>query len=705
MSIIYHVAIEPTDKKDLFHITWTNPEENTRDSFEQNAEITPEEAEKLWWQPKYQWGIGEKLFRFLDGDTRHLLRALEHAHQQGESLQIFLHNTKETDDWPFELLARNNEFLLAQKIHLVRQVTRWGADKPLPPKNHPLKVLFMACSARGIKPVLDYEEEEEAIFEITENLAIDLDFEDSGSLEGLQRRLEQEYFDVLYLSGHADIDFSGNPYFLMEDETGVCRRVHPHEIWDKALIENAPRLLFLSGCRTAESPKRPENKEALSFARELVVKRNVPAVLGWGRPVKDKQAIHCAKMLFHELSRGKSLLHALQRIRYELLQNFPGDNLPAWPMLRLFSSGIPLHPFVTSGQRRIPKPQRLTQIFLKNSRIPVLSQGFIGRRRQLQISMQALHQAEEKIGILVLGTAGLGKSCLAAKICERFEQHTIIPIRGRLDSISLTSALKDAFIIAQDEKGQHILSQKSPMKDKLAELCSVSFKEKNYLIFLDDFDKNLEGNESHRPGPLLPEAAELLQALLHYLPNSGKMSQVIITSRYCFSLTENSRDLVNQRLKKGWLNSFTEAEQKKKRQRLSHIFTCADVLLREDLIRAGLGNPLLMMEIDTLVGEIGIENKMRLLTAVKEKLEEFRCKHGLRDLLAAGGESLKKFLQALATFHLPVKKITLEKMAEEKGFSQYLEFLQQGMGFGLIEYDQDREDYRITPLLREELTI
>jgi len=38
------------------------------------------------------------------------------------------------------------------------------------------------------------------------------------------------------------------------------------------------------------------------------------------------------------------------------------------------------------------------------------------------------------------------------------------------------------------------------------------------------------------------EAADLLKTLLHYLPFSGKMTQLIITCRYEFSLTEQSRD-------------------------------------------------------------------------------------------------------------------------------------------------------------------
>ena len=66
MSILYNVTIESTSKENLFHITWQNSETNTVNSFDQAAEITQEETERLWQWPQCQLDIGQKLFRFLD---------------------------------------------------------------------------------------------------------------------------------------------------------------------------------------------------------------------------------------------------------------------------------------------------------------------------------------------------------------------------------------------------------------------------------------------------------------------------------------------------------------------------------------------------------------------------------------------------------------------------------------------------------------
>lgn len=563
MSIIYNVTIESTGEENRFQVTWYDVESNSQDCFTGEIDITPKETQLLWQQPEYQLTIGQKLFRFLDGDARLFIRALDRANHQGESLLVYLFTCNKTADWPFELLARDNTFLLPHQLHLVRCVSDRGINTTITPQNRPLKLLFMACSALDVKPELDYEKEEEAIYRITENLAMDMEVEDSGSLEGLRSRLEQQQYDVIHLSGHADIDRKKGPFFIMEDETGHEHKVYPDMLWNKALIENPPRLLFLSGCRTGETFNRVENIHLVSFAR-LMVERFLPAVLGWGRSVSDTQASHAGKMIYHELSRGKSILDAVKRARYELHENFPGSSAPAWPLLRLYSNGTPLDAIVKKGQQWQPKPRQLKHVYLGNSRIKVLSEGFTGRRRQLQTSLQVLKQDFDKVGVLLLGDSGIGKSCLAGKICERFPRHTLIIVQDELKTITLQAALKDAFIVSQDQNGQQILSQKKEMTDKLANLCSTSFKEKNYLILLDAFDQNLEGADKGQPGPIQLEAVELLRVLLHYLPFGGKMTQLIITSRYTFSLSQQGRDLVGERLKKVWLNSLPESREKDK---------------------------------------------------------------------------------------------------------------------------------------------
>ena len=49
----------------------------------------------------------------------------------------------------------------------------------------PLRLLLMACSPLDVEPVLEFEREEAMIFEATRKPAVELEVEESGSLQGL----------------------------------------------------------------------------------------------------------------------------------------------------------------------------------------------------------------------------------------------------------------------------------------------------------------------------------------------------------------------------------------------------------------------------------------------------------------------------------------------------------------------------------------
>jgi len=132
MSIIYQVKISPAGEEKLFNISWIDRQNREEKSFTQPAsEITADELERLWQNPQLQLEMGRKLYRFLDGGSRFLERALLEAGHQGDRLILLLCSCNETSDWPFELLFQNS-FLSTQQLHLVRCVSDWGKAKELP---------------------------------------------------------------------------------------------------------------------------------------------------------------------------------------------------------------------------------------------------------------------------------------------------------------------------------------------------------------------------------------------------------------------------------------------------------------------------------------------------------------------------------------------------------------------------------------------
>ncbi|HLN18957.1 MAG TPA: hypothetical protein VK255_02185, partial [Patescibacteria group bacterium] len=224
----YRVEIEEKVEMGSFLVKWTDFEKKTEEIFDASSAEIADGDLILKKKTEYQLLFGRKLFQFLDGTSRFFSKILEEASKGSYTPIIYLVSCRKTENWPFELLAYNEVFIVLKNVHLVRCVSERGAKTKLEPKNRALKILFMASSAVDVKDELNFEKEEEEIFKITENLAIDIDVEDSGSLEGLKEKLINEQYDIVHLSGHAGIKDKG-PYFIMEDETGYRRDVYPSD--------------------------------------------------------------------------------------------------------------------------------------------------------------------------------------------------------------------------------------------------------------------------------------------------------------------------------------------------------------------------------------------------------------------------------------------------------------------------------------------
>ncbi len=635
--------------------------------------------------------IGKQLFDILNGDRQTLVIAIKEAEYYGGKLQLILKAESTVSYLPFELLY-HNDFLVPSKMHLIRRVSDRGKKIKQEPENRPLRILFMACSPQNVA-TLEFEKEEDTILEVTKDLPVEIDVEDTGSLDGLGGWLETNRYDIVHITGHADIE-NGKPFFCMEDEEGAGSKVTPSQLWEK-LDLNMPSLVFLSGCRTGEVP---EHIAALSFAQQLVIGL-VPAVLGWGLPVTDVGARSAAVKLYHEFSRGENVLEALRRTRKELFDHYERD----WSLLRIFSDATPLDaPLVKRGQKKRPKPRELQYAYLENSQVKVLKRGFIGRRRQIQQGLRCLRHDEKKIGLLLHGTGGLGKSCLAVRLCERFKDHTLIVVHGKLDAVTFLEALKHGFIRGNDSEGLKILDEKEEIPVKIEKLCYSAFQNRNYFILLDDFEKNLEGIEEGSPH-VLADAVPILEALLRFVPNCVKMTQMIITSRYTFPLTFGGRDMVSEKLESIGLTSFRDADERKKVSELANIAGYPDPEIRKRLIEAGHGNPRLMEYLNTLVGEVKRQDIASLLSKVKGMQEEFVQGLVLRKIMEAQTKDFQTFLRLSAVYRLPVLKEGIALLCG--GMKDWESHVDKAIRLSLMEKDSSRKEYLywVTPLLRESM--
>jgi tetratricopeptide (TPR) repeat protein len=236
--------------------------------------------------------------------------------------------------------------------------------------------------------------------------------------------------------------------------------------------------------------------------------------------------------------------------------------------------------------------------------------------------------------------------------------------------------------------------------DKIRRLCSSEFQKRNYLILLDDFEKNMP---EWKKGVLdiSPEAVPILEALLKYLPYCGKMTQLIITSRYTFTLTFKGKDLVSKRLESMGLTSFRDADEHKKVSELNNIATYPIPEIKQQLIETGRGNPRLMESLNALVREV--KDVTSLLSMAKGKQEEFVQKLVLRQLLETQPDAFQMFLRRSSVYRLPVLEDGISRVCEK--LTDWESAAENAVRFSLMEQDSTRSyaQYWVTPLLREDL--
>ena len=317
----------------------------------------------------------------------------------------------------------------------------------------------MACSPMDLgDSVLQFEKEEENIQKSIEKFQIEMTVEDSGSLEGLKNALMQgNGYDIVHITGHAGIDPKLGPVFYMENEIGELAKVTPESLGE-ILKDFLPRVLFLSGCSTGKSDKV---NEVESFAYRMV-EHNIPVALGWGLPVSDTGATIMTTKLYEYLAMGKDIDFAVQRARQEVEKEYH-----PWPLLRLFTDSSPLISIIDPKRPLMPTSYRKTRYkYLADSEVKVLEYGFIGRRREIQHGTKVLRGEKDKYGLLIRGPAGLGKSCLAGKLIERFHEKSLVVFHGEVRAADIVSKLKRLFEKNNIKSGTDILGSDREYEEK-----------------------------------------------------------------------------------------------------------------------------------------------------------------------------------------------------------------------------------------------
>lgn len=674
----------------------------TRELEQKDVELFAEEVENAYSVSAAladHASLGQRLYDWLDGPTE---RWLATARQGVPGLAVHVDGEEKLRHLPWELMVDGGAFLCGQEVAPLTPVRRSGKVKrEIAIQNRPLRLLFLAASPTNVEPVLSFEDEEKQILEATRKQSIELEVEESGSLMGLKERVESAgagYFDVLHLTGHANVK-DGNPYFLMENELGGLHQASAEEI-AAAFVGNWPALVFLSGCKTGQAT----GQGALPSLCERLIQAGAPAVLGWALPVGDQPATGAAGELYHHLAAGKRIDEAVARARAWLWK----EKSPYWHLLRLYTDATPPGELVTPA-----KTKARERVYMREARLAFLDAGskrevcprdrFVGRRRALQRCLRALKSVSGEEGcsegVLLTGMGGLGKSSLATRLCERMSGHQRFVWVGRMDEQQLLHGLGGQL---DDAAALAVLNEPLALKLRLRKLLEDHLATEPALFVFDDFEQNAEreADGSLKLDPqgqtiLEPVALGVLSALLAAVHELGSESRVIVTCQYRFPLPGPGSLYLES------LETLHGADLNKKVRQLDALKADGkmDAELRERATRLAAGNPRLLERMNAVLADTATDSEA-VLAALEGAAEQFREDVLLRKLLDLQTETCRGLLARISVYGLPVDRAALEAVAGGWPLEPHLS---RAAALGLVESTQapgeENRQYFVSELL------
>ena len=473
-------------------------------------------------------------------------------------------------DAPWELLARADGPLALDALQLFVVARRVGEPgTPFTPRHADLQLMFMAAAPQGQRE-LDFEAEDSAILQATQRLPLRLVVEETGSKDFLGERLNSDEgpFEALHLSCHGDIDAKAGPVLLLESAEGGEDKAEPGALV-AALGANAPGLVFLSACRTAEfgraegapvgfaregearrdageGPRPPQT--AAPFARQLVAK--IANVIGWDGSVYDADASAFATVFYHALANRSAIPRAAAVARRELKRTNAenGERGRHWHLARVYLGPQGGGALCAAGKpRRRWDAQKVEKAFLDKDRqrVPVATrEEFVGRRRAIQTVLRAFRDGKQ--AVLIHGMGALGKSSLAARVMSRMQQHAPVVIFERYDALAIFDAILkklDPGIRDDEERKwrERVKARTSALGLALEDWLSGPLDEQPVLLIVDDLERILETpKQSDAPNAVQEAYREALGAVLAAFDRATTRSRLIVTSRYDFALPDGS---------------------------------------------------------------------------------------------------------------------------------------------------------------------
>jgi tetratricopeptide (TPR) repeat protein len=277
----------------------------------------------------------------------------------------------------------------------------------------------------------------------------------------------------------------------------------------------------------------------------------------------------------------------------------------------------------------------------------------------------------------------LGKSSLAARLCDRLTDFERIVWVGEIDEPSLVHRLANKL----DDKflRETLQSNDEELRFKVRRVF-VQLEEKSakpLLLVLDDFEANLEPRGD--TFVLNPEAASVLSALVIAIQESNTQHRLILTCRYDFDFT------LLQHFYKQSLDALQGADLEKKCSSLNSFKfnSGVDNELQVKALHLADGNPRLLEWLDKVLQSP--ENTTIDADAILQRLEdskvELREKVLAKTLLGMINQQMREVLQLGLVFDLPVPREAMIEIASH--IPESVNYIDRAIALGLLESSFD----------------
>lgn len=315
------------------------------------------------------------------------------------------------------------------RLEIVREAVIPGAHE-LPEPSGPLTVAVAVAAPEG-EAALSYEKEEVRLQTHLAPLGHAVVFSDLGTLDDLVELVRDQNATAILFSGH------GLPgQLLFEDKLGFGEPIGVEEVMRRlrtVLLDpgrggSFPNVFFLSSCDGATGAKQRDGQGPSSLlgngpsTAATLHRAGFPQVIGYFGGVRDSAAARAEEAFFRELARGANALQAAHVARASLVDVFEHEGRSfqfplAWTQLAIYYRGVDRA--MADGGRKPGRslPPHFRRRTDDQRGLPVLTQGFIGRRGLQHDVLRRIHQGERLI--VLHGLAGSGKTALAGHLMTR----------------------------------------------------------------------------------------------------------------------------------------------------------------------------------------------------------------------------------------------------------------------------------------------